>query len=453
MAKQWQAYETMYNKFNETLGKRIIRKNHRGRRVEKIYKAVSNISRTWIYVGELCLAFVFMFSSFLFGNGETLPNNTTLVYPLHKVSTLECRTLKRDTMPESCKINLPIIHNADYVTYQNDKTYTDIYTVLRGASYTSGWNQSIGAHYATDIASAEGTPLYAIADGVVYSSDYNSAYGNVVKVKFKYKGEILYATYSHMSSRAVQAGDLVKAGQLVGKIGNTGNVSGALGGYHVHFEIDKDNNGRPAYVFNGCPELSQGHYAIIQNGYCRVQLFQYTKDPIALLEGANAPYPTIDEHGSGETPKPIEPENPNPIEPEQPDPTKPEIPNPIEPEKPNLNALNLDFSNVDLNAKEFLNKRNISIEKNFSDTVTLTDPMSFTISIKNKTTGENFHGSLTQPILFIASNTNVSLDPVSTVVVAQGKATVNITPKTSGSVYIAINLGTAKIGGVSVAIK
>jgi hypothetical protein len=39
------------------------------------------------------------------------------------------------------------------------------------------------------------------------------------------------------------------------------------------------------------------------------------------------------------------------------------------------------------------------------------------------------------------------------VVVAQGKATVNITPKTTGSIYIAINLWTAKIGGVSVAIK
>jgi hypothetical protein len=128
------------------------------------------------------------------------------------------------------------------------------------------------------------------------------------------------------------------------------------------------------------------------------------------------------------------------IEPEKPTPIEPEIPTPVEPEKPSSNALNLDFSKVDLNAKEFLNKRNISIEKNFSDTVTLTDPMSFTISIKNKITGENFHGSLTQPILFIASNTNVTLDPVSTVVVAQGKATVNITPKTTGSIYIAINL-------------
>jgi len=218
MENQRTVYEKAYCKFNEYLGQRIIRKNHRGRRVEKVYNAASGFSRIWIYVGELCLVFSFMFTSFLFGNGETLPNNTTLVYPLHQISTLECRTLKRDTMPSSCKINLPIIHGADYITYQQEQIYTDTYTVLRGASYTSGRDQSAGSHYATDIATAEGTPLYAIADGEVYSSEYNSAYGNVVKIKFKYKGEILYAIYAHMSSRAVQAGQLVKAGQPVGKV-------------------------------------------------------------------------------------------------------------------------------------------------------------------------------------------------------------------------------------------
>jgi hypothetical protein len=48
-----------------------------------------------------------------------LPNNTTFDYPLKKVSTLECRTLYRDDMPENCKIDLPIIHGANYDKYQN----------------------------------------------------------------------------------------------------------------------------------------------------------------------------------------------------------------------------------------------------------------------------------------------------------------------------------------------
>ncbi|MDR2190459.1 MAG: M23 family metallopeptidase [Candidatus Peribacteria bacterium] len=215
MKKPRKLYETLHNKFNETLGKRIISHQHRGRRVEKVYKAVHHLSNGWIHFGELCLAMVFMATTYLFGNGENLPNNTTLVYPLMKVSTLECRTQEFSTLSNSCITTLPVIHGADYVTYQNEKTYTDIYTVLRGASYTSGRDQAVGAHYGVDIASAQGTPLYAIADGEVYAAEYNSAYGNIVKIKFKYKGEILYAIYAHMHSYTVKAGDIIKKGQQI----------------------------------------------------------------------------------------------------------------------------------------------------------------------------------------------------------------------------------------------
>ena len=120
-----------------------------------MYKLANHISNGRVHFGELCLAMLFMTGSYMLAGGGNLPNNTTLVYPLHKVSTLECRTLKRDTMPESCKIDLPIIRGANYSAYQDNKLYTDIYTVQRGASYSTGRDQAIGTHYATDIATAE----------------------------------------------------------------------------------------------------------------------------------------------------------------------------------------------------------------------------------------------------------------------------------------------------------
>jgi hypothetical protein len=183
--------------------------------VEKVYKVAHHLFNGWVHFGELCLAMVFMAGSYMFGTGESLPNNTTLVYPLYQVSTLECRTQLFSSLSEDCKIKLPIIHGADYTTYQNEKVYTDIYTVLRGASYTYQRDQAVGAHYADDIATAKGTPLYAIADGEVYSAEYNTAYGNVVKIKFKYKGEILYATYAHMNKYTVKAGDIITKGQQI----------------------------------------------------------------------------------------------------------------------------------------------------------------------------------------------------------------------------------------------
>jgi hypothetical protein len=46
-------------------------------------------------------------------------------------------------MPDSCKIKLPIINNADYTTYVNEKIYTDIYTTLWGANYQEERNQAV----------------------------------------------------------------------------------------------------------------------------------------------------------------------------------------------------------------------------------------------------------------------------------------------------------------------
>jgi hypothetical protein len=108
---------------------------------------------------------------------------------------------------------------------------------------------------------------------------------------------------------------------------------------------------------------------------------------------------------------------------------------------------------VDLVGKEFVNKRELSLEKDFGEVVGMSDELTFTLKIKNKITGEAFHGTLSQPILLIASNTHINIAPVSTVLVSHGSASMKVTPKTKGNVYIAINLGTAKIGGVSVSIQ
>ncbi|MBQ7073747.1 hypothetical protein IJM86_01500 [bacterium] len=108
--QNWNAYEKLCAKFNTRLGKKIIKKNHRGRRVEKAYNIMSNVSRRGFYIGEIAIVVLLTGFSFLFGKGDTLLNNTQLVYPLYEVSTLECRTLPFNELPENCKIKLPIIH-------------------------------------------------------------------------------------------------------------------------------------------------------------------------------------------------------------------------------------------------------------------------------------------------------------------------------------------------------
>lgn len=234
------------------------------------------------------------FVSMLMAASSNLPNNTSLSYPLRQVSTLECRTLYWNDMPDSCKINLPIIHWANYSTYQSNELYRSIYTTLWAAPYSDSWNQKEWAHWGVDIATARGTPLYSIWDGEVYSAWRNSAYGNLVRIKYVYNWEIIYWVYAHMDSIDVKVWDKVSIWQKIWTVWNSGNTFWWLWWYHVHFEIDKDNFGRPAYAYTNCPDLSKWHYKIIQNWLCRSELISYQYDPIRILE-SNSTYVFITE--------------------------------------------------------------------------------------------------------------------------------------------------------------
>ena len=90
-------------------------------------------------------------------------------------------------------------------------------------------------HYGLDLALPTGEPIYAAFDGIVRISKYNRSYGNLVII---HHHDGLETYYAHMSKRHVQAGDHVKAGDIIGLCGNTGRSFGS----HLHFEIRYKGN-------------------------------------------------------------------------------------------------------------------------------------------------------------------------------------------------------------------
>lgn len=253
----------------------------------KIHKSIYHVNHTWLHIWEIVLVGALWFASLLFAWSSNLPNNTSFSYPLQQVSTVECRTLYRNDMPNSCKINLPVIYWANYSKYKNNELYRSIYTTLRAAPYSDSWNQKIWAHAWLDIATARGTPLFSIWDWEVYSAWWNSAYWNLVRIKYVYNWEVVYWVYAHMDSIEVKKWDKVSKWQHIWTVWNSWNTFGKLWWYHLHFEIDKDNHWRPAYSYTNCPDLDKWHYKIIQNWLCRNELFSYQYDPIRLLEPTN----------------------------------------------------------------------------------------------------------------------------------------------------------------------
>lgn len=236
------------------------------------------------HIGELALVLVVGCMSWMFAGWVGLPANNTFIYPLQQVSTIDCRTQQREQIEDSCKINLPRIHNANYASYKDSTVHRQIYTVLRAAPYKAGRDQQAWAHAWLDVATARGTPLYSIGDGQVTYAGRQNGYGNVVKIKYLFKWHYIHAVYAHMDIIQVEAGQKISAWQQVWTVGNSGTTFGALGWFHVHFEITKDNHGRPMYGYNECPDLKKWHMTIIQEGLCREQLLNNQYDPIVLLE-------------------------------------------------------------------------------------------------------------------------------------------------------------------------
>ena len=85
-------------------------------------------------------------------------------------------------------------------------------------------------HNGLDFRGNIGEPVYSTADGVVVFSGSQNGYGLVVKIRH---GHGYQTVYAHLSAIDVADGQKVKAGQAIGKLGNTGRSTGP----HLHYEV------------------------------------------------------------------------------------------------------------------------------------------------------------------------------------------------------------------------
>lgn len=115
------------------------------------------------------------------------------------------------------------------------------HVVTAGYYYNGG-----GAHGAIDLRTAGGgttvQPVLAAEDGTVdWVQDWDGvtrtgmqSYGTAVRLSHAdYRGRALQTRYAHLSVRCVSSGETVRAGQVIGYSGESGNCYGA----HLHFEV------------------------------------------------------------------------------------------------------------------------------------------------------------------------------------------------------------------------
>ncbi|MBQ9976206.1 MAG: peptidoglycan DD-metalloendopeptidase family protein [Clostridia bacterium] len=111
----------------------------------------------------------------------------------------------------------------------------DVWYVNTGGFGIRYWNngRQTDFHRGVDFAAAYGTDILATNSGTVIRSNYSSSFGNVVVIDH---GGGICSLYAHASQRLVSYGDVVKKGDVIAKIGSTGDSTGN----HLHFCILED---------------------------------------------------------------------------------------------------------------------------------------------------------------------------------------------------------------------
>ena len=89
-------------------------------------------------------------------------------------------------------------------------------------------------HGGMDFSAPRGTPIYAASDGKVLRADSRSSgYGKHIRIEHGFGYVTLYA---HLNKYNVKRNQLVKKGDIIGFVGNTGRSQAP----HLHYEVIKD---------------------------------------------------------------------------------------------------------------------------------------------------------------------------------------------------------------------
>ena len=146
-----------------------------------------------------------------------------------KLEILEEAIMERDLTAKSVPAGWPV--RAGYITSNYGMR---VHPVKRRVLF----------HQGVDFAAPQGSPVVAVADGLVTFSGRKGGYGNMIEIRHS-NG---YSTrYGHNSANLVQEGQQVHQGQKIGAVGATGTATGP----HVHFEVLQNGEHRNPMAFTG----------------------------------------------------------------------------------------------------------------------------------------------------------------------------------------------------------
>ncbi len=146
--------------------------------------------------------------------------------PIHSSadSSLRAMVISED------KYNIPTYYDKSTKTLEDFVFFKPIEGVI-----TRGFNIFEG-HYGVDIGAHTGASVKSCLDGVVIFSDWSISNGNMIIIQHKNN---IVSVYMHNSILTKKTNELVKTGEVIAIVGNSGELSS---GPHLHFELWQNGN-------------------------------------------------------------------------------------------------------------------------------------------------------------------------------------------------------------------
>ena len=167
------------------------------------------------------------------GDIENTEINRDSLFEQFKIdpSSVDLNPIKEDSL---LRAEVALEDKYNLFEKNSDKSNLGLFPPLSG-TLSEKYNRD-KKHYAVDIVAPKDTPIKAVANGIVIFAEWTSETGYVIILEHK---DGLLSVYKHNGSLNKSQGEIVRAGEVIASVGNTGEFTT---GPHLHFELWDNGN-------------------------------------------------------------------------------------------------------------------------------------------------------------------------------------------------------------------
>jgi murein DD-endopeptidase MepM/ murein hydrolase activator NlpD len=141
-------------------------------------------------------------------------------------STVDLTPIKQDSL-----LRAEVALEDKYNLFERNTTTSDIALFPPISGTVSQKYDAQRKHYAVDVVAPRETPVKAAANGIVIFAEWTADTGHVIIIEHR---DGFLSVYKHNGSLNKTQGDIVRAGEVIASVGNTGEFTT---GPHLHFEL------------------------------------------------------------------------------------------------------------------------------------------------------------------------------------------------------------------------